>query len=54
MPWKAAQDRGFPVIMGIAILAAAFVRLGSLLRSGVYVMVNPRASKEYKSGRRQA
>jgi len=46
MAWQAAQDRDFPVIMGIAILAAVFVRLGSLLQSVVYVMVNPRASKE--------
>jgi peptide/nickel transport system permease protein len=46
MAWQAAQDRDFPVIMGIAILAAVFVRLGSLLQSVVYVAVNPRASKE--------
>ncbi len=46
MAWQAAQDRDFPVIMGIAILAAAFVRLGSLFQSIVYVAVNPRASKE--------
>jgi peptide/nickel transport system permease protein len=46
MAWQAAQDRDFPVIMGIAILAAVLVRLGSLLQSVVYVMVNPRASKE--------
>ncbi len=46
MAWQAAQDRDYPVIMGIAILAAVFVRLGSLLQSVVYVAVNPRASKE--------
>ncbi len=46
MAWQAAQDRDFPVIMGIAILAAVFVRLGSLVQSVVYVAVNPRASKE--------
>ena len=46
MAWQAAQDRDFPVIMGIAILAAVFVRLGSLFQSVVYVVVNPRASKE--------
>ncbi len=46
MAWQAAQDRDYPVIMGIAILAAVLVRLGSLFRSVVYVMVNPRASKE--------
>ena len=46
MAWQAAQDRDFPVIMGIAILAAVFVRLGSLFQSVVYVAVNPRASKE--------
>jgi len=46
MAWQAAQDRDYPVIMGIAILAAVFVRLGSLFQSVVYVAVNPRASKE--------
>ncbi len=46
MAWQAAQDRDYPVIMGIAILAAALVRLGSLFQSVVYVAVNPRAAKE--------
>ena len=46
LAWQAAQDRDFPVIMGIAIVAAVFVRMGSLFQSVVYVMVNPRASKE--------
>jgi peptide/nickel transport system permease protein len=44
--WQAAQDRDYPVIMGIAILAAVFVRLGSLFQSLVYVAVTPRASQE--------
>jgi ABC-type dipeptide/oligopeptide/nickel transport system permease component len=46
MAWQAAQDRDYPVIMAIAILAAVLVRLGSLFQSAVYVAVNPRASKE--------
>jgi peptide/nickel transport system permease protein len=46
MAWQAAQDRDYPVIMGIAIMAAVFVRMGSLFQSVVYVAVNPRASKE--------
>jgi peptide/nickel transport system permease protein len=46
MAWQAAPDREYPVIMGMAILAAVFVRLGSLFQSVVYVAVNPRASKE--------
>jgi len=46
MAWQAAQDRDYPVIMGIAILAAVFVRLGGLFQRLVYVAVNPRASKE--------
>lgn len=46
MAWQAAQDRDYPVIMGIAILAAVFVRMGSLFQRLVYVAVNPRASKE--------
>ena len=46
MAWQAAQDRDFPVIMGIALLAAAFVRLGNLLQRVVFTAVNPRASQE--------
>lgn len=46
MAWQAAQDRDFPVIMGIALAAAAFVRLGSLVQRIVFTAVNPRASKE--------
>jgi len=46
MAWQAAQDRDYPVIMGIAILTAVIVRMGSLLQAVVYVAVNPRASKE--------
>ena len=46
MAWQAAQDRDFPVIMGIAILAAVFVRMGSMFQRVVYVVVNPRASQE--------
>jgi peptide/nickel transport system permease protein len=46
MAWQAAQDRDFPVIMGIAILSAVFVRTGSLLQKFVYVAVNPGASRE--------
>lgn len=46
MAWQAAQDRDYPVIMGIAIVTAMIVRMGSLLQSVVYVAVNPRASKE--------
>src|SRR6266571_451999 len=46
MAWQAAQDRDFPVIMGIALAAAAFVRLGNLLQRVVFTAVNPRASRE--------
>lgn len=46
MAWQAAQDRDYPVIMGIAIAAAVFVRAGALLQRVVYIMVNPRASHE--------
>ncbi len=46
MAWQAAQDRDYPVIMGIAILAAVLVRMGSLFQTLVYVVTNPRASKE--------
>jgi peptide/nickel transport system permease protein len=46
MAWQAAQDRDFPVIMGIALAAAAFVRLGNLAQRVVFTAVNPRASRE--------
>ena len=46
MAWQAAQDRDFPLIMGVTLLAAVFVRMGSLLQRFVHILVNPRASKE--------
>ena len=45
MAWQAAQDRDFPVIMGIALLAAAIVRFGNLVQRIVFTAVNPRASR---------
>lgn len=44
--WQAAQDRDYPVIMAVTLLAAVVVRLGSFFHRAVYVAVNPRASKE--------
>lgn len=49
MAWQAALDRDYPIIMGIAVVAALFVRLGTLAQRVVYVMVNPRASHEKRS-----
>lgn len=46
MAWQAAQDRDFPLIMGITLLAAFFVRMGTMLQRFVHIIVNPRASKE--------
>ena len=46
LAWQAAQDRDFPVILAITLIAAVVVRLGSLLHRMVYVAVNPRASHE--------
>src|SRR5260221_202082 len=46
MAWQAAQDRDFPVIMGIALVAAAFVRTGNLVQRVIFTAVNPRASRE--------
>ena len=46
MAWQAAQDRDFPVIMGIALVAAAFVRLGSLIQRIVYTAVNPQGPRD--------
>ncbi len=44
--WQAAQDRDYPVIMAITLLAALVVRLGSFMHRAVYVAVNPRASQQ--------
>ena len=44
--WQAAQDRDYPVIMAVTLLAAVMVRLGSFVHRAVYVAVNPRASNE--------
>jgi peptide/nickel transport system permease protein len=46
MAWQAAQDRDYPLIMGITLVAAILVRMGSLLQRVVHIVVNPRASKE--------
>lgn len=45
LAWEAAQNRDFPVIMGVAMVAAVVVRFGSLFHRMVYVAVNPRASQ---------
>jgi peptide/nickel transport system permease protein len=41
MAWQAAQDRDFPVIMGIALVAAVFVRMGSLIQRLIFSFVSP-------------
>lgn len=46
MAWQAAQDRDFSVIMGIALVAATFVRLGSLIQRLVCTTVNPRRTRD--------
>ena len=46
LAWQAAQDRDFPVIMGIAMVAAVVVRVASFVHRAIYVAVNPRASHE--------
>ena len=46
LAWQAAQDRDFPVILGIALVAATFVRLATLVRSVIYAGVNPRSATE--------
>jgi peptide/nickel transport system permease protein len=46
MAWQAAQDRDYPLIMGITLLAAIIVRLVSLVQSAVHIMINPHASRE--------
>lgn len=44
LAWQAAQDRDFPLLMGIALAAAIIVRAGNFVHRVVYVIVNPRAS----------
>lgn len=46
MAWQAAQDRDFPVIMGIALVAATFVRIGSLIQRIVCAAVNPQGARD--------
>ena len=46
MAWQAAQDRDFSVIMGITLVAAAFVRLGSLLQRVILTAVNPHQAND--------
>ena len=46
MAWQAAQDRDYPLLMGIAIVSAAIVRFGSLAQRTVCILVNPIVSKE--------
>jgi len=46
MAWQAAQDRDYPLILGITIMAAIFVRSGSLIQRAVHITVNPRSSGE--------
>ncbi len=45
LAWQAAQDRDFPLIMGITLMAAVLVRVGSLLKNMIQIMVNPRMSQ---------
>ncbi len=45
MAWQAAQDRDFPMMLGVALFAAVFVRGGNLVQRIVFTVVNPRASK---------
>lgn len=45
LAWQAAQDRDYPLIMGITLMAAVLVRLGSLIKQIVHIMVNPRMSQ---------
>lgn len=46
MAWQSAQDRDFPVILCITLVAALLVRGGSLIHKIIYIIVNPRASHE--------
>lgn len=46
MAWQAAQDRDFPVMMGIVLVAAVFVRLGSLIQRIVCAAVNPQGARD--------
>ena len=47
LTWQAALDRDYPVILAVAVVAAAMVRGGSLLHRCVYIWINPRASREH-------
>ena len=45
LAWQAALDRDYPVLLGVALLAALIVRLGHLLRAAVQVTVNPQLAE---------
>ena len=45
LAWQAASDRDFPVLLGVALLAALIVRLGHLLCEAVQVSVNPQLAE---------
>ena len=45
LAWQAAQDRDYPLIMGITLLAALVVRMGGLVKQVVHIVVNPRTSQ---------
>lgn len=45
MAWQAAQDRDYPLIMGITLAAAILVRIGCLTKRVVHIVVNPETPK---------
>lgn len=45
LAWQAASDRDYPVLLGVALLAALIVRLGHLLRGAVQITVNPQLAE---------
>ncbi len=46
MAWQAAQDRDFPVIMGVTLAAALLVRAGSLIQHLIHATVSPPSGAE--------
>ncbi len=49
MAWQAAQDRDFPVIMGITLAAAILVRLAFLLQRMIFMLAIPSHQVNRKS-----
>jgi ABC-type dipeptide/oligopeptide/nickel transport system permease component len=45
LAWQASSDRDYPVLLGVALVAALIVRFGHMLRQAIQVTVNPQLAE---------